>query len=477
MWSKIKHLAIPISIKLTVLYAVILSCILVFTSALTVAGLYYVFYTQAADDIGASANNALSYLASDHSVGQRMLKENLLVPGVVLRIFDKENNLLLDSAPYLPGNHALTKEDKEDLNPLKFIPLKKRYLSIVHVNHVYFYYLNQEILQGDQVYHLHFMKPLSEQSHFLKTLIKSLLVTNSLGLLAAIISGIYISRRILHPIRVITDTAKEIEVNDLGKRIEQTGSNDELEELARTFNHMLNRIQSGFEQQRRFVSDASHELRTPITVISGYADMLDRWGKKDPAALEEGITAIKSETANMHNLIEKLLFLARADQGKQVMRKIPVNVEHLIEEIAQETRLIAPNHHVSLSQNDPATILIDASAIKQMLRIFIENSIKYTPTGGMITIASQKVEQYLEVIIKDTGIGIPEKDQHKIFNRFYRVDKSRSKDTGGTGLGLSIAKWIADNHDSTIRLTSKAGEGTTITVRFLLIDSAETKPT
>lgn len=469
MWLKIRHLAIPISIKLTVLYAVILSCILVFTSVLTVAGLYYVFYNQAADDINISANNTSNYLATGNLLGERLLKENLLVPGVVLRIFDEHNNLLLDSSPNIPGNHALTKEDEDDLNPLKFIPLKRRYLHIVHVDHTYFYYLNQTISQDTKVYQLHFMKPLTEQSHFFKTLVKSLLVTNSLGLLVAIISGIFISRRILRPIRVITDTAKEIEINDLGRRIEQPGSNDELEELARTFNYMLNRIQAGFEQQRRFVSDASHELRTPITVISGYADMLDRWGKKDPAALEEGIVAIKSETANMHNLIEKLLFLARADQGKQVMRKIPVNMEHLIEEVAQETRLIAPNHYVSLIQNDPATVLIDASAIKQMLRIFIENSIKYTPHGGTITIASQKAGQHLEVTVQDTGIGIPEEDQPKIFNRFYRVDKSRSKDTGGTGLGLSIAKWIADNHDSTINLVSKLGEGTAITVRLSLI--------
>lgn len=468
MWSRIKHLTIPISIKLTILYVVILSCILVFTSALTVAGLYYVFYVQATDDIGLNANNVSNYISTDNLTDKHVLN-NLLTSGVILRIFDEQNNLLFDSAPYFPGNHMLSKEDQEDRNPLKFIPLKKKILRIVHADHIYFYYLDQVISQGNQVYHLHFMKPMSEQSHFLKTLVKSLLITNSAGLLAAIISGIFISRRILHPIRVITDTAKEIEINDLGRRIEQTGTNDELEELARTFNHMLNRIQTGFEQQRRFVSDASHELRTPITVISGYADMLDRWGKKDSAALEEGIAAIKSETANMYDLIEKLLFLARADQGKQIMRKVPMHMDLLIKEVAQETRLIASSHELILAKNDPATVLIDAAAIKQMLRIFIENSIKYTPHGGKITIASIKTERHLEVTVQDTGIGIPEEDQSKIFNRFYRVDKSRSKDTGGTGLGLSIAKWIADDHNSTIHLVSNLGEGTSITVQIPLV--------
>ncbi|MBU2699370.1 signal transduction histidine kinase [Sporomusaceae bacterium BoRhaA] len=471
MWLRIKQLAIPISIKLTILYATILSCTLLFTSVLTVAGLYYVLYTQADDDITLSTNSIMHYLSEGNPLDQHLLKENILVPGIILRIFDNQHNLLIDSAPYMPGNHALTKEDKRNLNPLNFFPIKKRTLKVINVDHVYFYYDNQMIWQNGHLYQLYIMKTMSEQTHFLKTLVKSLLVTNLIGLLIAIISGTFISRRILHPIRDITDTAKEIEVNDLGKRIALTNSNDELQELARTFNHMLHRIQTGFEQQRRFVSDASHELRTPITVISGYADMLDRWGKQDPSVINEGIEAIKSEASNMYGLIEKLLFLARTDQSKQIITKTLLAMEDLIDEVVQETHLIAPNHHIVLHQNDEATIYADASSIKQMLRIFIENSIKYTATGGTISIVSRQTVHHLEVIIQDTGIGIPEEDQPKIFDRFYRVDKSRSKITGGTGLGLSIARWIAEKHDSTIQLTSLYGQGTTVTVRIPLASS------
>jgi heavy metal sensor kinase len=466
MWSRIKQLAIPISIKLTFLYAAILSCTLLFTSVLTVAGLYYVLYTQANDDITLSTNSVMHYLAEGNKLDQHLLKENILVPGIILRIFDDQNNLLIDSAPYLPGNHVLTKENNDNLNPLNFVPTKKRALKVINVDHVYFYYVNQMVWQNGHLYQLYIMKTMSEQTHFLKTLVKSLLVTNLIGLLIAIISGTFISRRILHPIRDITDTAKEIEVSDLGKRITLTNSNDELQELARTFNYMLQRIQTGFEQQRRFVSDASHELRTPITVISGYADMLDRWGKQDPSVLNEGIEAIKSEASNMYGLIEKLLFLARTDQSKQIITKTLLAMEDLIEEVVQETHLIAPNHHIVLQQNDEATVYADASSIKQMLRIFIENSIKYTPTGGTISIASRQTDNHLEIIIRDTGIGIPEKDQPKIFDRFYRVDQSRSKMTGGTGLGLSIARLIAAKHDSTIQLTSTYGQGTTVTIRI-----------
>lgn len=469
MWSRIKNLTVPISIKLTILHTVILFCILLFTSLLTVTGLYYLLYTQEENDITISANNVANYLTTGHPIDSHLLKEHLLIPGVMLRIFDDQNNLILDSDPYVPGNHQLSEENEEDRNPLRIVLPKKKMLRIIHMDHTYFYYVSQLIQQGEHSYQVHFMETMSEQTHFLKTLTKILVATNLIGLLIAILSGIFISRKILRPIRDITATAKEIEINDLGKRIDISGTNDELCELAKTFNHMLTRLQTGFEHQRRFVSDASHELRTPITVISGYANMLDRWGKQDPSVLEEGIGAIKSEAANMYNLIEKLLFLARADQSKQIMNKTRLSVKQLIGEIWQETRLIAPNHHIILQQNDPALIYADSSSIKQMLRIFIENSIKYTPSAGTICINSCQINNYLELTVQDTGIGIPKDDQSKIFERFYRVDRSRSKVTGGTGLGLSIARWIAEQHDATIQLTSTYGKGTTITVRIPLI--------
>lgn len=469
MWSRINNLNIPISIKLTILYTLILFCILLFTSLLTVSGVAYLLYFQAKNDITISANNVVSYLATGRPLNQYLLKENILEPDIIFRAFDEQNNLLLDNAPYVPGNHQFSQEDTEDRNPLKVVLQNKERLRIIHVDHTYFYYVRQFVQQDGHSYQLQFMKTMSEETHFLKTLIKILIATNLVGLVIAIISGIFISRKFLQPIRDITATAKEIEINDLGIRIPVSDSNDELHELAKTFNHMLTRLQTGFEQQRRFVSDASHELRTPITVISGYANMLDRWGKQDISVIEEGIDAIKSEAVNMYDLIEKLLFLARADQSKLIMNKARLDMKQLIEEVVQDTYLIAPSHNILLRQNDPAMIYADYSSIKQVLRIFIENSIKYTPIGGTISISSRQTNNHLEVTIQDTGIGIPKEDQPKIFERFYRVDKSRSKITGGTGLGLSIARLITEQHDTTIHLTSAQGEGTTITLRIPLM--------
>lgn len=467
MWSKIKN--ISISVKLTLLYAAMLLAILLFTSVLTVAGLYHVLYTQAESDITLSAKNLQRYLAEGNPLNQNLLKEHVLVSGVIIRILDKHNTLLVDNAPYLLGNPEIAGVGTGAKDSLgKFLSNNNEAFRIIQLDNVYYYYVTQSLLQDGQFYQLQLMKALSEQTHFLQTLIKILVATNGIGLFIALLSGIFISRKTLHPLRTITSAVQKIEVNDLGKRIPVSNSGDELDELAKTFNHMLARLQAGFEQQQRFVSDASHELRTPITVISGYANMLDRWGKNDPAALEEGLSSIQAEAANMNGIIEKLLFLARADQGKQLIHKTKLAMVPLIETILQETRMIAPQHHIVLDANDPVFIEADGSAIKQMLRIFIENSINYTPAGGAIRIASHLIDHCLEIAIEDTGIGIAIEDQSKVFDRFYRVDPSRTKSTGGTGLGLSIARWIAAQHGSSIHLTSTPGVGTTVTLQFLL---------
>ncbi|WP_110953804.1 sensor histidine kinase [Anaerosinus massiliensis] len=462
----LKNKQLSISIKLTLLYAAMLFFILLLTNVLTVVGLYHVLYTQASTDIASSAKQLQQHLDEGNPVDQTLLAENLLVPNVILKILDEQQHLVVDSAPDLSSSTEPLGKEVTAQDLLEFFLTQSTNLRLVYIGNTYYYDAAYTIQQNDHVYQLHLLTALTEQTHFLKTLTKILSATNLIGLLIAILSGTFISRKILHPLRNITATAQEIQVDDLGKRIPVSHSGDEFDELAKTFNHMLTRLQTGFKQQQRFVADASHELRTPITVISGYVNMLDRWGKQEPQVLEEGLDAIKSEAANMNNLIEKLLYLARADQGKQHLQKTELEFAPFLENIFQETRMIASQHRVILAANAPVIITADESSIKQMLRIFIENSIKYTPPGGTITLASQQNGQFLEITIADTGIGIPYEDQPKIFDRFYRVDKSRSKTTGGNGLGLSIARWIADQHDCHIIVTSTPNKGTSITLQL-----------
>ena len=466
MWSKIECPKIPISIKLTLLYAVILSCILLFTSLLTFTGLLYVFFVQAKDDLQQDSVSLLHYLDREHHLDNRIFEKNILSPETILKIYTNKNELILDNRPEVCDPTPPGISPRPD-NP-KLDSMYKEILQIVDPNKPQYYETYKQISFHGASYRMHLLSPMLGQTRFLTNLLISLFLTNSLGLLIAILSGVFMSSRILNPIRKITQAAKEIEVKNLEKRLELTDSNDELHELGTTLNHMLNRIQTGFDKQRRFVSDASHELRTPITVISGYADMLDRWGKEDPAILQEGLDAIKSEAASMYSLIEKLLFLARTDQNRQLLKKERFDTADLLTEIAQETTIIAPNHKIELKKNDSVDLMADISSIKQMLRIFIENSIKYTPSQGSIFLSGEKTATDWVVTVQDTGIGIDEKEQSQIFQRFYRVDKSRAKATGGSGLGLSIAEWIAKQHDSEIELQSALGKGTRISCRIPL---------
>lgn len=291
-------------------------------------------------------------------------------------------------------------------------------------------------------------------------------IFNIIGLISIIFFGSKASRKLLAPIKVMTKTVQEISINVLDKRLDVSGSKDELKDLAKTFNAMLDRIQKSVEQQNQFVSDASHELRTPIAVIQGYADLLHRWGKDDPKVLGESISAIKGEAESMKFLVEKLLFLARGDKNTQRVEKADFMISEVISEILKETRLIDKNHNIVNDQNEDFIIHADQKLIKEAIRIFMDNSIKFTPAGGTIKLNSYRKNKKAFISIEDTGIGIAQEDLPYIFNRFYRADKSRTKAGGGTGLGLAIAKWIIDNHSGKIDVWSEVNAGTVVRIEL-----------
>jgi signal transduction histidine kinase len=310
------------------------------------------------------------------------------------------------------------------------------------------------------------VKNIEEQDHFLHILDNNLMMMNILGVIIAILSGIYLSKKLLLPIKKITNTAKEISVYDLNNRIDIGGPDDELKELACTFNDMIEGLQESFERQKQFVSDASHELRTPIAVIQGYVNLLGRWGKDDREVLEESIDAIKSETENMKKLLEQLLFLARGDNISYQLEKKEFELSELIEDIVKETKLIDQTHEIEYFFDQNTWIYADPKLIKQMLRILMDNSIKFTPVNGKIRIASEKYNNHVVIRVEDSGIGIPKEDIPYIFDRFYRSDKSRTKATGGAGLGLSIAKWVVESHNGNIEVESQLEKGTKMIVKL-----------
>lgn len=280
-------------------------------------------------------------------------------------------------------------------------------------------------------------------------------------LISAAVFGALMMRRMMQPVRVMTLAAQKISASDLGRRIEPSRANDELRKLAETFNGMLDRIQNAYEEQKRFVSDASHELRTPLSVISGYANLLRRWGGNDAAVREEAVEKILEETENMQSLVERLLFLARADRQAQTIHPESFSASELMEEIAAETRTTDTSHTVQTQTRPEVSAAADRALLKEAVRAVVENSTKYTPPGGTISLACREENGAVLLSVEDTGIGIAPEDLPHIFERFYKADASRTR-TGksSSGLGLPIAKWIVERHGGSISVQSEPGRGT-----------------
>lgn len=292
------------------------------------------------------------------------------------------------------------------------------------------------------------------------------------------------ARRLLKPLNRIAETAQrlsdeaarprgvdEAKFHDLEHAIEQidigdklsTGDKD-LRGLEDAINNLLARMHAAYRQQTQFVSDASHELRTPIAVIQGYAGMLDRWGKDDETVLEESIAAIKGETEHMKKLVEQLLFLARGDSGRQQLTPEPMDLAALMAEVLEEYRMIDEGHQWRQGRLEPAPVTADPALIKQVARVLIDNAVRYTPEGEGIRLSAGTDGGRAFFEVQDGGIGIDGADVPRIFDRFYRADPARTRQSGGTGLGLSIAKWIVDRHEGHFEVVSRPGIGTRIRV-------------
>ena len=242
-----------------------------------------------------------------------------------------------------------------------------------------------------------------------------------------------------------------------------TGDED-LASIEAALNNLLHRMQEARMQQARFVDDASHELRTPIAVIQGYVNMLDRWGKDDPAVLDEAIGAIKNESENMRELIDQLLFLARGDNGRQRLSMVRVDLSSVMREVWEESMMIDPDHKYMLDDSEDCYVNGDIAMLKQSIRIFVQNAAKYSDKGSNIKLSVKRAGGRVVYTVQDEGIGIAGEELGHIFERFYRADKARNSSTGGSGLGLSIAKWIVDAHKGSVEVLSRPEFGTRITV-------------
>ena len=282
-------------------------------------------------------------------------------------------------------------------------------------------------------------------------------------------AGALLAGRALSPVATLTERAGFIaRSRDFSERVPVSKKQDELGRLAATFNEMLAALEWAYKAEKRFVSDASHELRAPLTAIQGNLELLERHPDAPAADREEAVGEASREARRLSQLVADLLALARADAGSAVRRQ-KVELDRIVLEALTTARHLSRGQDVELAALEPALVEGDPDRLKELFLILLDNAIKYTSAGEQVILNLCRHDGSAEVTVRDTGVGIAPDDLPKVFERFYRADPARTRDPGGTGLGLPIARWIAEAHGGEIELHSKPGQGTTVTVRLPLL--------
>ncbi len=311
--------------------------------------------------------------------------------------------------------------------------------------------------------------PIGDLRELLDNLFSIFLILIPGAVAISVFGGLALAKKALQPVDEIATAARRITAENLDQVIPVRTGDDEIGRLTVTINDMIRRLHGSFAQVRQFSADASHELRTPLTVVRGEIELALR-SKKTPEEYRRVLESALEEILRLTTIIDNLLTLAKAEQGLTQPNFSAVDLKDLVEELYEDSTILAQWKHitVSLESLSSMTIVGDRVRLHQLFLNLIDNAIKYTPEGGAVVLAMERKNGAAVFSVRDTGIGIPAEDQGKIFDRFYRVDKARSRELGGTGLGLSIAKWIVELHRGTITVTSEPGVGSTFVVRLPL---------
>lgn len=443
--SKISH-------RLTIIYALLFFVALALVNVTTLISINYYTNQTSAQQLELVDHSIINEVKSINDI------PNLDINNISNMIDNVDINLIYhDRIIYNSGEQYSLPRDTEKI-PITGESGEKKIM----------YYNDRIQLDNGEEIGIQVIKDMDNEDSFLHALSGIMLLIDAASLILSVIVGYVVSRNALSPIDKITNQAKKISASNLASRIVIEGPDDELKRLSDTFNEFITRIQYSYEKQNRFTLDASHELATPLAVIKGYIDVIDRWGKEDKAILDEAIEAIKIELSNMTGLMDTLLFLSKGDNEIYTLDKTEFVLNELVDEIIRETRLVDDNHTIIISGDTDTLVHLsgDRRLVKQMLRAIVDNSMKYTPGGGTIGIDYKTAGNTVKIAVSDNGIGIPEEDLPHIFDRFYRVDKARSRSIGGSGLGLSIVKWIVEIHQGEITAESEPGRGTKIMIEL-----------
>jgi heavy metal sensor kinase len=323
---------------------------------------------------------------------------------------------------------------------------------------------------GGKTYIVQLAYPLDDFYEALDRFRRILFLTSPLLLLLASAGGYWLSRRALAPVDQVTREARSISAQNLSSRLAVPRTGDELQRLSETLNGMLERLEQAFRRITQFTADASHELRTPVALMRTRAEITLRKARSQEE-YRDTLRQILEDLQRTSSLIENLMLLARADSGAEALERARINMVENVEQACLAGRALADAKGISLHvelPESPVWIEGDANSLRRLFLILLDNAVKYTPPQGRITVSLSASDGSAVAEVRDTGIGIAAQDLSHIFERFFRADRARSRETGGAGLGLSIGKWIAEGHGGTISAQSKPGEGSVFQVRIPL---------
>lgn len=422
--------------------------------------IYFLFYKI-------SAENELSRLSNETNTIVETLQANPDVPrSQLLKAFVPENGIIRvidqNGEELIP---TITKSESYTQLAYEFIDHEKRTIEKDEQGHYIAVVMKPIIWENGEVATLqvaNFLIALDEMMH---TLFYVLVAASLIILIPTVIAGNLLSKFVIQPIQKLIETMK-INIHDKNWQLieVENESKDELYEMVTTFNELMRQLKESFKKQEQFVSDASHELKTPLSIIKSYAELLKRRGKANPELITESIDVIEQEAERMQLLVNQLLDLAK---NKQAFPHEPIDLVPLVKKVH---RIFADAYdrkiHLDIAEK---SVLIKGNEkqIEQVVYILLSNAIKYSEKEIALHLYVKQQFAVLDVI--DKGIGISEEEQKRIFDRFYRVDKARSRQTGGTGLGLAIANEIVKHHGGTIEVVSEIGKGSTFTVNIPML--------
>ncbi|MGN0025578.1 MAG: sensor histidine kinase [Clostridium sp.] len=288
-----------------------------------------------------------------------------------------------------------------------------------------------------------------------------------LGIILSVVGAMYVSRNFIKRLKGLTATMNEIKEEGVNKRAEISELNDEIDEVKVVFNSMMDELEEAFDEQSRFVSDASHELKTPLTALHGHLSMLKRWGKNDKERLEKSLDICLNEVERLKKIVNDMLLLSKAEKTEINLSELEeINPKIIVQEVIEQYKVLNSNVKYTINIEENMKIKIDPNDLKQLLIIFIDNSIKYNDKENIeIHISLRKTKDNFKLEVKDNGMGIPKDEIRKVMKRFYKVDKSRINNNS-FGIGLSIANRIANNYNAKIHIESELDKYTMIRVYF-----------